>query len=544
MISELLALTLFLAPSGRFITQIDGFLEPSHAIWLPDGNIAVADRMADEIAIVTPEGARVSAVPIDNPTELQLGESGEVLARAVPRPNWNIEQVVHAGVPAKVLGGWLIPDIYGHAIHRYDVDGNWLGKWGVHALLPHEGEGKLHYPNAVDVSPDGTKIIVCEGFEGRIQLFELGDGEPESAPLIANIAHFGKHIDSFGDLILLAEPELGDVYLFRAGLDVPIPLTRFGGEGNAPHQFKWIKGLWIGDGEIKVVGNGNLKTFMYEHDPKSPFKQIPGMVKFQKSQNHECLDGPIDGTNVMPSSADIAVSPDGTTMWSVDTVAESVTQSTLPDFEVVQTLKGFIEPQGIEIEKDGNILVSDIGASNIKRFSPEGELLLTFGENGYAPHQMYKPAGITALEDGTIVVVDWGNHRAQLYSPEGKWQATFGRGRSWTREKNPPPHTVSSNAGNWEVTFSPPPDEMPLNEVFELTTWVEGDGVVKSLRVDAAMPAHGHGMMTDPVTTLQEDGSYKTTGMLLSMPGHWELYFDINDGTTIERAQDEVNLAP
>ncbi|MDP7005245.1 MAG: FixH family protein [Phycisphaerales bacterium] len=543
MIHAILSVSVFLTPNGTFVRQIDGFLEPSHAIWLPDGNIAVSDRMADEIVIVTHEGERLRTIAIENPLELVLIE-GEPSQGNGERPNFAIEKVVEAGVPTKTHDGWIIPDIYGHSIHHYDFDGNWLGKWGVHAILPHEGKGKLHYPNAVSISPDGAKVIVCEGFEGRIQIFELGEGEPESAPLITNIAHFGKQVDSFGDLILFAEPELGDVYLFRTGLKVPITLTRFGGEGKAPHQFKWINGLWIGDGEIKVVGDGNIKTFVYEHDASSEFKQIPGMVKFQKSQSHECLNGPIDGDSVMPNSADIAVSSDGKTMWSVDAVAETVTLTTIPELEVVRTVDGFIEPQGIEIEANGNILVSDIGASHIKRFSPDGELLLTFGEKGYAPHQMYKPAGITVLDDGTIVVVDWGNHRAQLYSQDGKWQATFGRGRSWTREMNPPPHTVTSNAGNWKITFSPTPDKMPLNEVFELITRVEGDGDIKSLRVDAAMPAHGHGMMTDPVTTLQEDGSYKTTGMLLSMPGDWEIYFDINDGETIERAQDAVTLQP
>ncbi len=544
MLQTTLLTSLLLSPSGTFVHQIDGFLEPSHAIWLPDGNIAVADRMADEIVIINSDGTRLSTIEVENPMELVLDAQGVPIVGTADRPSWETEDVVTAGVPFKTSEGWIIPDIYGHAIHKYDLEGNWIGKWGVHALLPHEGEGKLHYPNAVSVSPDGKQIIVCEGFEGRLQLFDLGEGESESAPLIANIAHFGKQIDSYKDLILIAEPELGDVYLFRTGLDVPIPLTRFGGEGNAPHQFKWINGLWIGDGEIKVVGDGNLKTFVYEHDSESPLKQIPGMVKFQKSQSHDGLSGPMDGDSVIPSAADIAVSNDGEMIWAVDAISETVTLSTIPDVEVVKTIDGFIEPQGIEIEADGNILVSDIGASHIKRFSPDGELLLTFGEKGYAPHQMYKPAGITVLDDGTIVVVDWGNHRAQLYSPDGKWQATFGRGRSWTREKNPPPHTVKSNAGNWKVTFSPIPEQMPLNEVFELTTWVEGDHAIKSLRVDAAMPAHGHGMMTDPVTTLQEDGSYKTTGMLLSMPGKWELYFDIDDGKTIERAQDEVTLAP
>ena len=448
MLQTTLLTSLLLSPSGTFVHQIDGFLEPSHAIWLPDGNIAVADRMADEIVIINPTGERVRSIEVENPMELVLDEQGVPIVGTADRPSWETEDVVTAGVPIKTSEGWIIPDIYGHAIHQYDLEGNWIGKWGVHALLPHEGEGKLHYPNAVSVSPDGKQIIVCEGFEGRLQLFDLGEGESESAPLIANIAHFGKQIDSYKDLILIAEPELGDVYLFRTGLDVPIPLTRFGGEGNAPHQFKWINGLWIGDGEIRVVGDGNLKTFVYEHDSESPLKQIPGMVKFQKSQSHDGLSGPMDGDSVIPSAADIAVSNDGEMIWAVDAISETVTLSTIPDVEVVKTIDGFIEPQGIEIEADGNILVSDIGASQIKRFSQDGELLLTFGEKGYAPHQMYKPAGITVLDDGTIVVVDWGNHRAQLYSPDGKWQATFGRGRSWTREKNPPPHTVISTAGN------------------------------------------------------------------------------------------------
>ena len=326
-------------------------------------------------------------------------------------------------------------------------------------------------------------------------------------------------------------------------MDVPFELTRFGGEGDAPHQFNWINGLWIGDGEINVVGKSKLKTFTYEHDPLSPFKMVPGMVQFQMSQTDTCFLGPIH-TCLAPGAADLAMSQEGNVLWSVDRDGEQVKALSLPDFSSVVKITGFIEPQGIEIEASGNILVSDIGDSNIKRFSPEGELLLTFGEQGFAPHQMYKPAGITALDDGTIVVVDWGNHRAQLYSPDGKWQATFGRGRSWTRKSNPPPHTVKSNAGNWNVTFSPSPEEMPLNKVFELITSVEGDGAIKSLRVDAAMPAHGHGMMTDPITTLQADGSYKTTGMLLSMPGDWEIYFDIDNGGTIERAQDKVTLAP
>lgn len=106
-------------------------------------------------------------------------------------------------------------------------------------------------------------------------------------------------------------------------------------------------------------------------------------------------------------------------------------------------------------------------------------------------------------------------------------------------------HQVVSNANNWTVKFTPTPDKIPLNDVFEITSWVSGRGTVDSLRVDAAMPTHGHGMMTIPETTKQPDGSFVTTGMLLHMPGDWEIYFDIRyEDDIIERAQVPLLLKP
>jgi len=437
-ISPLLLITLA-APLGRFVQQIDGFLEPVHAIELPTGGFAVADRMADQVILLDSEGNRVGLLEgaHDAPMHLSVVD-GELVVDSVPTlfPAWSGVELRTPGVGAKTDFGWIVPDRLGHAIHHFDETGKWIGKWGTHAVLPHEGKGKLHYPDSVSLTRDGKRIIVCEGFEGRIQIFKLGEGELQAPPPITNIAHFGKHIDSYGDLIVIAEPELGDIYLFRTGLEVPIQLTRFGGEGDAPHQFNWIDGLWIGDGVVKAIGNGSLKTFTFEHDRESNMRAIPGMVKFQQSVSNQCFVGPFDRDKVMPSATDIAVAADGKTMWAVDRVAESVQLLSTEDFEILATITGFVEPQGIAIEENGNILVSDIGASHIKRFSPDGKLLLTFGEKGFDPHQMNKPAGITVLEDKKIVVVDWGNHRAQMYAQDGTWLVTFGRGRFWTNKND------------------------------------------------------------------------------------------------------------
>lgn len=438
LISSLLLITLA-APHGKFVQQIDGFLEPVHAIELPDGSFAVADRMADAVVLLDSDGNRIGLLEGEHAAPMHLSfVEGELVVDSVLTvyPTWSGVELRTPGVGAKTDIGWIIPDRLGHAIHHFDLEGKWIGKWGVHAVLPHEGNGKLHYPDSVSLTRDGKRIIVCEGFEGRIQIFELGEGEPQAPPPITNIAHFGKHIDSHGDLIVIAEPELGDIYLFRTGLEVPIQLTRFGGEGDGPHQFNWVDGLWIGEGVVKAIGNESLKTFTFEHDPASKMRAIPGMVKFQQSVSNQCFVGPLDKNKVMPSATDIEVANDGKTMWAVDRAAESVRLLSTADFEPLMTITGFVEPQGIAIEKNGSILVSDIGASHIKRFSPEGKLLLTFGEKGFDPHQMNKPAGITVLDNGTIVVVDWGNHRAQIYAQDGTWLATFGRGRFWTNKND------------------------------------------------------------------------------------------------------------
>ena len=180
MFSSILTLLFFVAPSGQFLNQIDGFLEPSHAIWLPNGNIAVADRLADEIIILSPDGERISVVHAEGVEAIKWSEDGLVRPiDAFASLPWETNEIRRQGIPSSTPKEWLVPDLLGHSIHHYDQEGNWIGKWGVHALLPHEGEGKIHYPNAVDVSPDGKQVIVCEGFEGRIQIFALGDGEPE-----------------------------------------------------------------------------------------------------------------------------------------------------------------------------------------------------------------------------------------------------------------------------------------------------------------------------------------------------------------------------
>lgn len=49
---------------------------------------------------------------------------------------------------------------------------------------------------------------------------------------------------------------------------------------------------------------------------------------------------------------------------------------------------------------------------------------------------------------------------------------------------------------------------------------------VGNLRLDASMPAHGHGMNYRPAVSPRAAGGYRAEGMLLHMPGDWQIAFD------------------
>ena len=117
-----------------------------------------------------------------------------------------------------------------------------------------------------------------------------------------------------------------------------------------------------------------------------------------------------------------------------------------------------------------------------------------------------------------------------------------------TRPAEPPGHGVMSNDGTYYVVFSPQPGAIPLNEMFSLDIRVR-DGVERRplagdvrLDVDAAMPEHRHGMVTRPRVTPGGGGAFTAEGMLLHMPGYWEIYFDITRDGVTERVQVPVEL--
>lgn len=84
--------------------------------------------------------------------------------------------------------------------------------------------------------------------------------------------------------------------------------------------------------------------------------------------------------------------------------------------------------------------------------------------------------------------------------------------------------TPSSAPAESPVAIEYPEGGPPLNRHFG---FVVDTGDAELVGVNADMPAHGHGINTVPEYRRLADGRWRVDGMLLHMPGAWELYFDL-----------------
>ena len=64
-----------------------------------------------------------------------------------------------------------------------------------------------------------------------------------------------------------------------------------------------------------------------------------------------------------------------------------------------------------------------------------------------------------------------------------------------------------------------------------------------AFKLDATMPSHGHGMMTDPVHEVAADG-WRSSGMKLHMHGEWKLEIEATIDGKVERAEAKWQQAP
>jgi len=92
----------------------------------------------------------------------------------------------------------------------------------------------------------------------------------------------------------------------------------------------------------------------------------------------------------------------------------------------------FHYPTNVAVGLSGDLFISDgYGNARIHRFSPAGQLLLSWGEPGSGPGQFHVPHGLAVDQDGTVYVADRENSRVQIFTSDGVYQ------REWTDVARP-----------------------------------------------------------------------------------------------------------
>lgn len=111
--------------------------------------------------------------------------------------------------------------------------------------------------------------------------------------------------------------------------------------------------------------------------------------------------------------------------------------------------------------------------------------------------------------------------------------------------EDPSFHRIQSRGGGYTLCWRPVAGRVPRNANFELEVWLfAGTEPVPGveLYVRGWMPDHAHGMLHVPRTVDQGDGSYRVSGMLLHMRGHWQLFFDLVRDGSADVAECELDL--
>lgn len=382
-------------------------------------------------------------------------------------------------------GDLFVADTLNHRVVVHDArDGEFRYQWGMHAVVPREGEGKIHYPEDVAVAGDGSFVAVLEPFERRYQRFlPMPDGEDPSGRLPKKLAvesHFGPQVGVDGDLLVMHEPESNAAMVFDLRKGMPIHVSTFGRPGIGGSQFGRIASIGV-DAEAQEVwfldaGNRRIAAWRLDRDPNGRLRQDPFMGTFVRSVELETLakevngflprqllvrDGVIDllgvnGDVILTLGRDLKViretrlsgeasgqvrwiAADPAGGWSGLAFAPSengpamvhaVRVSEDGQVTMLKTIgeAGAIDPTAIVPLENGEYLISDRAGDRLAVLGVNG-IQRAFGESGSWDGALWLPGEAYPYPGGRVVVVDQGNHRAQVFDPNtGEWSMTFSLG--------------------------------------------------------------------------------------------------------------------
>jgi len=227
------------------------------------------------------------------------------------------------------------------------------------------------------------------------------------------VGPYGVAVDSKG-LLYVADQKVGAVFIFNPQTHETV-LIRNGYEAH----FSWINGLAIDDDDRLFVSDGKMHRVLVF----SPQHQLTGQIT-------EGLVDPvglaIDAENRFLYVAD--TQQDQILVFDADTYKLLRRMGTGGKNHALTTPGDFAAPQGVAVDKDGNVYVTDTLNDRVEIFDADGQFISTFGKAGDGPGYFARPKGIAIDGDGHIWVADEMQDRLQVFNQEGQLLTYIGWG--------------------------------------------------------------------------------------------------------------------
>jgi DNA-binding beta-propeller fold protein YncE len=227
------------------------------------------------------------------------------------------------------------------------------------------------------------------------------------------IGPWGIAVDSKG-LVYVADQKVGAVFIFNTETH-DTQLIRNGFEAH----FGWINGLAIDDDDRLFVADGKMRRVMVFNAKH----EVEGQIT-------EGLEDPVG----------IALDTENRFLYAVDTQQDQVLVYDADSLKLLRRIGtggknhfltspgDFGAPQGVALDKDGNVYVTDTLNNRVEIFDADGNFISLFGKHGDGPGYFARPKGIAIDGDGHIWVADEMEDRLQVFNREGQLLTYIGQG--------------------------------------------------------------------------------------------------------------------
>jgi DNA-binding beta-propeller fold protein YncE len=216
---------------------------------------------------------------------------------------------------------------------------------------------------------------------------------------------YGIAIDSKG-LVYVADQKVGAIFIFNTETR-DVQLIRNGYEAH----FGWINGLAIDDDDRLFVSDGKMHRVLIFNTKH----EVEGQIS-------EKLVDPVglalDTENRLLYVVD--TQQDQVIIFDADSLKELRRIGTGGKNHWLTTPGDFGGPQGVALDKDGNVYVTDTMNNRVEIFDAEGKFISEFGRHCDGPGCFARPKGIAIDGDGHIWVVDTMNDTLQVFNREGQ----------------------------------------------------------------------------------------------------------------------------